>query len=146
MTNLPPVCPMPTPTTTSLPALRHTAAHVLAYAVQDLFPEAKPTIGPAIENGFYYDFDRSEPFTPEDLAKLEERMREIVAADLRDDGPNRHARRGHRALRRTTRSRSKSRAKSPQGEPITLYTIGDFTDLCRGGHAASHRRDRRGQS
>ena len=48
-------------------ALRHTAAHVLAYAVQDLFPEAKPTIGPAIENGFYYDFDRGEPFTPDDL-------------------------------------------------------------------------------
>src|SRR3981081_1440733 len=64
-----------------LDALRHTAAHVLAYAVQDLFPEAKPTIGPAIENGFYYDFDRSEPFTPEDLEKLQARMREIVAAD-----------------------------------------------------------------
>ncbi|MGC2242403.1 MAG: hypothetical protein WBA06_02155, partial [Candidatus Aquilonibacter sp.] len=67
---------------TSLPALRHTAAHVLAYAVQELFPDAKPTIGPAIENGFYYDFDRSQPFTPDDLAKLEERMRAIVAADL----------------------------------------------------------------
>jgi threonyl-tRNA synthetase len=50
-----------------LPELRHTAAHVLAYAVQDLFPDAKPTIGPAIENGFYYDFDRLEPFTPDDL-------------------------------------------------------------------------------
>jgi threonyl-tRNA synthetase len=50
-----------------LDALRHTAAHVLAYAVQDLFPEAKPTIGPAIEAGFYYDFDRGDPFTPEDM-------------------------------------------------------------------------------
>ncbi|HEY2555023.1 MAG TPA: hypothetical protein VGI15_07220, partial [Candidatus Cybelea sp.] len=65
----------------TLPELRHTAAHVLAYAVQDLFPEAKPTIGPAIENGFYYDFDRAEPFTPEDLERLEKRMNEIVAAD-----------------------------------------------------------------
>ena len=65
----------------SLPELRHTAAHVLAYAVQDLFPEAKPTIGPAIENGFYYDFDRATPFTPEDLERLESRMDEIVAAD-----------------------------------------------------------------
>src|SRR5579875_3541897 len=65
-----------------LQRLRHTAAHVLAYAVQDLFPEAKPTIGPAIENGFYYDFDRGAPFTPEDLARLEARMREIVAADF----------------------------------------------------------------
>ena len=54
----------------SLPELRHTAAHVLAYAVQDLFPDAKPTIGPAIDNGFYYDFDRDEPFTPEDLEPL----------------------------------------------------------------------------
>src|ERR1700689_1696077 len=68
--------PMPT-----LAELRHTAAHVLAYAVQDLFPDAKPTIGPAIENGFYYDFDREQAFTPEDLAALEARMREIVAAD-----------------------------------------------------------------
>ena len=65
----------------SLPALRHTAAHVLAYAVQDLFPEAKPTIGPAIESGFYYDFDRATPFTPEDLERLQSRMDEIVAAD-----------------------------------------------------------------
>src|SRR5271165_4768222 len=64
-----------------LPELRHTAAHVLAYAVQDLFPEAKPTIGPSIENGFYYDFDRTEPFTAEDLDRLERRMAEIVAAD-----------------------------------------------------------------
>ena len=62
-----------------LDALRHTAAHVLAYAVQDLFPEAKPTIGPAIENGFYYDFDRAEPFTPDDLVRLEARMKEIVS-------------------------------------------------------------------
>ena len=56
---------------TPLPELRHTAAHVLAYAVQDLFPEAKPTIGPAIENGFYYDFDRPDPFTPDDLGRIE---------------------------------------------------------------------------
>jgi threonyl-tRNA synthetase len=66
--------------------LRHTAAHVLAYAVQDLFPEAKPTIGPAIENGFYYDFARREPFTPDDLVRLEARMHEIVAADYEMTG------------------------------------------------------------
>src|SRR5581483_9497754 len=69
-----------------LPELRHTAAHVLAYAVQDLFPDAKPTIGPAIENGFYYDFDRAEPFTPEDLERLEARMREIVKANYEMTG------------------------------------------------------------
>jgi threonyl-tRNA synthetase len=114
--------------------LRHTAAHVLAYAVQDLFPEAKPTIGPAIENGFYYDFDRAEPFTPEDLARLETRMHEIVRADYEMTGE------------RVTRDAALARfAQNPykvelargiaDGEPITLYTIGAFTDLCRGGHA-----------
>ncbi len=117
----------------TLPELRHTAAHVLAYAVQDLFPEAKPTIGPAIENGFYYDFDRGHPFTPEDLERLEQRMREIVDANYEMTG------------RQVTRNEAIERFRDnpykvelaqgiPEGEPITLYTIGDFTDLCRGGH------------
>jgi threonyl-tRNA synthetase len=120
----------------TIEALRHTAAHVLAYAVQDLFPEAKPTIGPAIENGFYYDFDRTVPFTPEDLTKLEQRMREIVDADYEMTG------------RRVTRDEAIERFRDnpykveivgeiPEGDPITLYTIGAFTDLCRGGHAHS---------
>jgi threonyl-tRNA synthetase len=114
--------------------LRHTAAHVLAYAVQDLFPDAKPTIGPAIENGFYYDFDRGTPFTPEDLEKLQARMREIVKADYPMTG------------RRVTREEAVDAFRDnpykvqlaegiPADEPITLYTIGEFTDLCRGGHA-----------
>jgi threonyl-tRNA synthetase len=118
----------------TLDELRHTAAHVLAYAVQDLFPEAKPTIGPAIENGFYYDFAREEPFTPEDLARLEARMREIVAAD--------YEMRGERVTRETALERfsgnpfkAEIASEIPPGEPITLYTIGAFTDLCRGGHA-----------
>ncbi|MGZ3517042.1 MAG: threonine--tRNA ligase [Vulcanimicrobiaceae bacterium] len=117
-----------------LPELRHTAAHVLAYAVQDLFPDAKPTIGPSIENGFYYDFDRAESFTPEDLERLEGRMREIIAANYEMTG------------REVTREQAIERFKDnpykeelareiPDGVPITLYTIGDFTDLCRGGHA-----------
>ena len=67
----------------SLAELRHTAAHVLAYAVQDLFPDAKPTIGPAIENGFYYDFDRLDPFTADDLVALERGCAEILEADYR---------------------------------------------------------------
>ena len=126
--------PEPHSNGTSLPALRHTAAHVLAYAVQELFPEAKPTIGPAIENGFYYDFDRSEPFTPDDLAKLETRMQAIVDADYEMTGQT------------VTRDQAIARFEGnpykvelardiPEGEPITLYTIGNFTDLCRGGHA-----------
>jgi threonyl-tRNA synthetase len=125
-----------TSTTVDIAHLRHTAAHVLAYAVQDLFPDAKPTIGPAIENGFYYDFDRTEPFTPEDLERLQARMREIVRADYPMTG------------RRVSREEAIERFKDnpykaeiareiPDGEPITLYTIGEFTDLCRGGHADS---------
>src|SRR5580704_11541818 len=114
---------------TPLPELRHTAAHVLAYAVQDLFPEAKPTIGPAIENGFYYDFDRGEPFTPEDLGRLEARMREIVAANYPMTGEQvtRAA-----AIERFAENPYKvEMARAiPDDEPITLYTIGAFTDLC----------------
>ncbi len=121
---------------TSLADLRHTAAHVLAYAVQDLFPDAKPTIGPAIENGFYYDFDRPEPFTPDELERLERRMREIVGENYSMHG------------REVTRDEALDHFKNnpykqeiareiPAGEPITLYTIGAFTDLCRGGHARS---------
>ncbi|GAC1521958.1 MAG: threonine--tRNA ligase [Vulcanimicrobiaceae bacterium] len=118
----------------SLDDLRHTAAHVLAHAVQDIFPEAKPTIGPAIENGFYYDFDRAEPFTPADLERLEARMHEIVAADYAMTG---EATTRDAALARFASNPYKVElaTKIPDGEPITLYTIGTFTDLCRGGHA-----------
>jgi threonyl-tRNA synthetase len=120
----------------SLAELRHTAAHVLAYAVQDLFPDAKPTIGPAIENGFYYDFDRGAPFTPDDLQRLEARMNEIVAADYPMTG--REVTRGE-AIDAFAGNPFKIEIarEIPEGEPITLYTIGDFTDLCRGGHADS---------
>jgi threonyl-tRNA synthetase len=121
---------------TPLPDLRHTAAHVLAYAVQDLFPEAKPTIGPAIENGFYYDFDRDEPFTPADLERIEKRMHEIVGADYAMSG--REVTRDE-ALREFQDNPYKVEIARdiPEGQPITLYTIGEFTDLCRGGHAHS---------
>lgn len=114
--------------------LRHTAAHVLAYAVQDLFPEAKPTIGPAIENGFYYDFDREQPFTLDDLERLEARIKEIIAAN--------YAMRGEEVTLQTAIERFKSNRykleiarEIPADQKITLYTIGEFTDLCRGGHA-----------
>jgi threonyl-tRNA synthetase len=121
---------------TPLPELRHTAAHVLAYAVQDLFPDAKPTIGPAIENGFYYDFDRTEPFTPDDLERLEARMREIVAADYVMTG--REATRDEAiAVFASNPYKVEIAREIPAGDPITLYTIGEFTDLCRGGHARS---------
>jgi threonyl-tRNA synthetase len=119
---------------TPVDALRHTAAHVLAYAVQDLFPDAKPTIGPSIETGFYYDFDRAEPFTPEDMARLEARMREIVLADYAMTG---EAVTRDQAIARFAGNPYKVEIASeiPEGDPITLYSIGEFTDLCRGGHA-----------
>jgi threonyl-tRNA synthetase len=123
--------PMP-----SLAELRHTAAHVLAYAVADLFPDAKPTIGPAIENGFYYDFDRSEPFTPDDLVRLEARMNEIVAADYPMTGREVSRAEAIGAFDGNPYKVEMAR-EIPEGEPITLYTIGEFTDLCRGGHADS---------
>jgi threonyl-tRNA synthetase len=123
-------------TAMTLDELRHTAAHVLAYAVQDLFPEAKPTIGPAIDNGFYYDFERSEPFTPDDLTRLEKRMHEIVARDYEMTG--RRVERAEALERyRDNPFKLEIAREIPEGEPITLYTIGEFTDLCRGGHAAS---------
>ncbi len=120
----------------SLPALRHTAAHVLAYAVQDLFPEAKPTIGPAIESGFYYDFDRATPFTPEDLERLQSRMDEIVAADYPMTGREVTREEAIAAFARNPYKVEIAR-EIPENEPVTLYTIGEFTDLCRGGHAES---------
>ena len=116
--------------------LRHTAAHVLAYAVQDLFPDAKPTIGPAIENGFYYDFDRKEPFTADDLERLAARMREIVKADYPMTGRRVSRDEAIEAFRENPYKVEIAR-EIPEGEPITLYTIGEFTDLCRGGHADS---------
>jgi len=117
-----------------LDELRHTAAHVLAYAVQDLFPEAKPTLGPAIENGFYYDFERAEPFTPEDLARLEQRMHAIVRADYEMTG-ERVSREIARERFAGNRYKVELADAIAESEPITLYTIGAFTDLCRGGHA-----------
>jgi len=118
----------------SLANLRHTAAHVLAYAVQDLFPDAKPTIGPAIENGFYYDFHREQPFTASDLERLEARMKQIIAAD--------YPMHGEEVALPTAIERFKDNPykveiarEIPADERITLYTVGEFTDLCRGGHA-----------
>ncbi|MBV9402580.1 MAG: threonine--tRNA ligase [Candidatus Eremiobacteraeota bacterium] len=122
--------------TPTLGELRHTAAHVLAYAVQDLFPEAKPTIGPAIDSGFYYDFERSTPFTPDDLARLEARMKEIIAAAHPMVGMTVSRERAIECFRDNP-YKVEIASEIPPDEPITLYTIGEFTDLCRGGHASS---------
>ena len=121
-----------------LEIIRHSTAHLLAYAVKDLFPDAQVTIGPVIENGFYYDFSYHRPFTPEDLAAIEKRMTELAKQDIpvtrkvlpRDaavayfKGINEHY-------------KAEIIASIPANEDVSLYTEGDFTDLCRGPHVPS---------
>jgi threonyl-tRNA synthetase len=118
--------------------LRHDAAHVLAEAVKELFPETQVTIGPTIDNGFFYDFSRAEPFTPDDLITIEDRMREIVARDEeirrevwdRDEAV---------AFFRDQGELYKAEiiASIPENEEVGLYRQGDFIDLCRGPHLPS---------
>ena len=118
--------------------LRHDAAHALAEAVKELWPETQVTIGPAIENGFYYDFSRKEPFTEDDLQVIEARMKEIVDRDEaiqreewdRDDAVEFFQGIGEEY-------KAEIIASIPAGEPITLYRQGDFIDLCRGPHLPS---------
>jgi len=118
--------------------LRHDAAHVLAEAVKELWPETQVTIGPAIENGFYYDFAREEPFTEDDLATIEQRMKEIVD---RDESIEREVWDRDEAVEffRGIGEEYKAEiiAGIPGSESITLYRQGEFIDLCRGPHLPS---------
>ncbi|MDP6787444.1 MAG: threonine--tRNA ligase [Rhodospirillales bacterium] len=122
----------------ALELIRHDAAHVMAEAVKELHPDTQVTIGPAIENGFYYDFARNEPFTPDDLEIIEARMREIVERDEpigrevweRDDAIALFEEQGELYKAEIIRD-------LPVGEEITLYRQGDFVDLCRGPHLPS---------
>ncbi len=121
-----------------LDLLRHDAAHVLAEAAKELFPDVQVTIGPSIENGFYYDFARDEPFTPEDLERLEERMREIVD---RDEAVEREVWDRQEAIDYFRSIGEEYKAQIiediPEGEEVTVYRQGDFADLCRGPHLPS---------
>ena len=115
-----------------LEVLRHSTAHVMAAAVKDLFPDAKISIGPAIENGFYYDFDVETPFTPEDLARIELKMAEIVRADLpfvREEVSREEA----RGRFRGEPYKEELLSEIPD-ERVSLYKVGNFIDLCRGPH------------
>jgi threonyl-tRNA synthetase len=123
----------------ALELIRHDAAHVMAQAVQELYPGTQVTIGPAIENGFYYDFAREEPFTPEDLTKIEARMKEIVGRDL--------------PIQREVWSRDEAMKTFgdmgesykveiiddiiPEGEELSVYRQGEWFDVCRGPHLPS---------
>src|SRR4051795_1776204 len=122
----------------ALELIRHDAAHVLAEAVQSLWPGTQVTIGPVIENGFYYDFFRNEPFTPEDFAAIEKRMREIVAKDT----PFTKQVWDREKTRQVFRDKGESFKVElvdtiPGTEPIKIYYQGDWFDLCRGPHMTS---------
>ncbi|MCE3246674.1 MAG: thrS [Geminicoccaceae bacterium] len=122
----------------ALPVIRHDCAHVMAEAVQDLYPGTQVTIGPPIEDGFYYDFARNEPFHPEDLERIEARMAEIVAADqpFRREAVSRdEARRRFEAQGETYKLELLEAI--PANEPVTLYHQGEWFDLCRGPHGRS---------
>ena len=121
-----------------LDIIRHSTAHLMAYAVQELFPGAQVTIGPTIEDGFYYDFAYERPFTPEDLAAIEAKMTELVKRDIpverfelsRDDAVKYFLDLGEKYKAEIIQS-------IPADEVLSLYREGDFTDLCRGPHVPS---------
>lgn len=121
-----------------LEVIRHSTAHLLAYAVKQLYPDAQVTIGPVIENGFYYDFAYKRPFTPEDLAAIEKRMAELAAKDepvtrrvLPRDEAVKHFKEMGEAYK------AEIIGSIPAGEDVSLYAEGGFEDLCRGPHVPS---------
>ena len=121
-----------------LDIIRHSTAHLMAYAVQELFPDAQVTIGPTIEDGFYYDFAYKRPFTPEDLAAIEKKMEELVKQDIpveRYELPRDEAIAYFKSIGEDYKAEIIE--SIPQGEVLSLYREGKFTDLCRGPHVPS---------
>ena len=121
-----------------LDVIRHSTAHLLAHAVKELFPDAQVTIGPVIENGFYYDFSYKRPFTPEDLAAIEARMAEIAKREIpvqREVWPRDKAVEFFKGI--GEHYKAEIIASIPAGEDVSLYRQGDFIDLCRGPHVPS---------
>jgi len=121
-----------------LEVLRHDTAHILAMAVQELYPGTQVTIGPVIENGFYYDFARKEPFTEDDLIKIEKNMEKIVD---RNDKTSRHVWKREDAIKHFKKIGEKYKAeiieRIPVGEEVSVYSHGIWSDLCRGPHLSS---------
>ena len=121
-----------------LDVIRHSTAHLLAYAVKELFPEAQVTIGPVIDNGFYYDFSYKRPFTPEDLAAIEKKMTELAK---KDEPVSRQVMPRDQAVAYFTgigeAYKAEIIASIPADQEVSLYTEGSFTDLCRGPHVPS---------
>jgi threonyl-tRNA synthetase len=121
-----------------LEVIRHSSAHLLAHAVKELFPDAQVTIGPVVEDGFYYDFSYKRPFTPDDLAAIEKRMGELSKRDIKVE---RAVMPRDEAVKFFRDNGEKYKAEIissiPEGEQISLYRQGDFIDLCRGPHVPS---------
>lgn len=120
-----------------LDVLRHSTAHLMAQAVQSLFPGTQVTIGPTIQDGFYYDFKRETPFTPEEIAKIEQRMEELARANLkvtREEMPKAQA---IEMFRRMGEDYKVSIIEGITEDPVSLYRQGDWIDLCRGPHVPS---------
>jgi len=121
-----------------LDVIRHSTAHLLAYAVKELFPDAQVTIGPVIENGFYYDFSYKRPFTPDDLQAIEKKMAELAKKDepvTRKVLPRDQAVAYFKSIGEAYKAEIIE--SIPQGEDVSLYAEGNFTDLCRGPHVPS---------
>src|SRR6202162_3594834 len=121
-----------------LEVIRHSTAHLLAYAVKELFPDAQVTIGPVIENGFYYDFSYKRPFTPEDLAAIEKKMAELSKKDepvVRRVMPRDEAVAYFKSIGEAYKA--EIIGSIPQDQEVSLYSEGEFTDLCRGPHVPS---------
>lgn len=117
--------------------LRHSASHIMAQAVREIFPEVKLGIGPAIENGFYYDFDKKEPFTPDDLDKITGRMEKIIEADLPFERIEMSKKDALKLLEDNSETYKIELLKEIPEEKVSFYKDGDFIDLCRGPHIKS---------
>lgn len=120
-----------------LQVLRHSTSHVMAMAVKELFPGVKVTIGPAIENGFYYDFDYERPFREEDLEKIEAKMQEIIKANLFFDRKEMTSKEAIDFFKKEGEDYKVELINDLGAEQVSLYTQGSFTDLCRGPHIPS---------
>ena len=121
-----------------LEVIRHSTAHLLAYAVKELFPDAQVTIGPVIENGFYYDFSYKRPFTPDDLVAIEKKMTELAKKDeqvVRKVVPRDEAVAYFKSIGENYKAEIIE--SIPADQDVSLYTEGNFTDLCRGPHVPS---------
>ena len=121
----------------NLDTLRHSTSHILAAAVKELFPKVKLGIGPSISDGFYYDFEKREPFTPEDLKRIARRMAEIIRKDLPLQKKMLSRSQAQKLLKRNKERFKLDLLKGLRGKKISFYATGEFIDLCKGPHIKS---------